>query len=72
MKKLLSMTFLGLACIFGPTAASAAMSYECWNHPDGKPKQMVKVSANSSSEAVDLAIQKFEALGVSTAGISCK
>ena len=52
--------------------AKAAMSYECWNHPNGKPDKMLKVSANNNADAVALAIEKFKANGWSTVGVTCK
>jgi hypothetical protein len=52
--------------------AWAAMYYECWNHPNGKPDKMLKVSADNKADAVALAIERFRANGWSTAGVTCK
>ncbi len=49
-----------------------SMSYECWAYVNGKPHKMVHVTANSKSEAEQLAAQKFQYLGVNYDYINCK
>lgn len=49
-----------------------AMSYECWAYKDGKPYKMVKVSASTQEEAIALAWEKFQSLGVSPEKVTAK
>lgn len=49
-----------------------SMKYECWAYKNGKPDKMVNVTANSKSEAEQLAVEKFQKLGISYDYINCK
>ncbi len=69
MKKVSLSLLFGLVFAVG---ASASMSYECWAYQGGSPYKMVHVSANNSSEAVDLAWGKFKDLGVKADSVKCK
>lgn len=53
-------------------SANAAMSYECWAYKNGSPWKMVNVTANSKSEAVDLAWDKFKGLDINPQSVDCK
>jgi hypothetical protein len=48
------------------------MSYECWTYPNGHPDKMVHVTADNNAQAVALAIEKFESIGVKPIGVKCK
>ena len=56
----------------GSNEAHAAMSYECWTHPNGKPDKMAHVVADNKAEAVRLAIEKFRSLDVKPIAVTCK
>ncbi len=49
-----------------------AMSYECWAYKNGKPYKMIRVSANSKSEAEMLAWEKFRSMGIEPESVNCK
>ena len=53
-------------------SAQASMSYECWAYKNGSAWKMVHVSANSKSQAVDLAWDKFKNLGIKPQSVNCK
>jgi len=48
-----------------------SMKYECWSYKDGKPFKLVYVTANSKSEAEQIAWQKFRDMGISPEKVNC-
>ncbi|EKV32251.1 hypothetical protein C882_3315 [Caenispirillum salinarum AK4] len=60
------------ALALGAGSAAASMSYECWTYKNGSPHKMTHVTADSNSEAVELAEEKFKRLGIKGLPVKCK
>ena len=53
-------------------AAFAAMKYQCYSYRNGKPDKMVHVVADSNSQAVELACERFKKLNIVYDYVQCK
>lgn len=71
MKKIIAGT-AGILLSIASSASMASMSYECWAYVGGSPDKMVHVSADNNSQAVSLAKDKMNDLGIRYDYVKCK
>lgn len=70
-KTLVALTIFLAALIQAANPAAASLKYECWTYVNGSPDKMTYVTANSKSEAIEIATAKFRDLGAS-GYVDCK
>ena len=71
MKKSMMGVF-GFVALMGSSISQASTPYECWAFVEGMPNELVRVSADSSEQAIIIAKEKMVKLEIQFDSVMCK